>query len=93
MPQMAFQSNDERWPRTSTETRFAASPITSGFRITASCNCSEFLSASLPAAMERMRPTTFQNVVLVQPVVLHNCVASRRILSRTYQWNEFSVPT
>lgn len=37
--------------------------------------------------------TAFQHVVEVEPIVLHKGVASRRILSRTYQWRDFSVPT
>jgi hypothetical protein len=29
----------------------------------------------------------------LQPIILHSGVASRSILSRTYQWRDFSVPT
>jgi hypothetical protein len=32
------------------------------------------------------------HVVQVQPIILHSGVASRRILSRTYQCSDFSVP-
>ncbi len=37
--------------------------------------------------------TALQHVVQVQPVIFHSGVASRRILSRTYQCRDFSVPT
>src|ERR1017187_7522537 len=40
--------------RASAETRLAASPITSTFRITASCNCSDAMNVSLPGPMKRV---------------------------------------
>src|SRR4051812_15673881 len=54
MPQIAFKSSDARWLRASAETRLAASPITSTFRITASCNCSDCMNTSLPGPMKRV---------------------------------------
>ena len=36
---------------------------------------------------------SLQHVMQVQPIVFHSGVASRRILSRTYQCSDFSVPT
>jgi hypothetical protein len=36
--------------------------------------------------------TTLHHVAEVKPVILHSGVASRSILSRTYQWSAFSVP-
>src|ERR1035441_2182462 len=94
MPQMLFQSSDARRPRASAETRLAASPITSTLRMTASCNSSDAMNVSLTGTDESGDAvTTLQHVVQVQPIVLHNGVASRRILSRTYQCRDFSVPT
>lgn len=46
--------------------------------------------------MKAVPPLTvaaLQDVVEVQAVILHSGVTSRRILSRTYQWSDFSVPT
>ena len=54
MPQMALQSSDARRPRPSAETRLAASPITSRFRITASYSWSDVMNASLPGLIKRV---------------------------------------
>src|SRR5260370_29099739 len=54
MPQIAFQSSDASRPRTSAETRLAASPITSTFRMTASCLSSDAMNVSLPGPMKRV---------------------------------------
>ena len=54
MPQMLFQSSDARRPRASAETRLAASPITSTFRMTASCNPSDARNAALPGPTKRV---------------------------------------
>jgi hypothetical protein len=85
MPHIAFQSSDVIPPRALAETCLAASPITSTFRITASCSWSEELNASLPGSMKL---AALENVVKIKPVVLHKGVASRRMLSRTYQWSD-----
>src|ERR1019366_1641016 len=54
MPQMLFQSSDAKRPCASPETRLAASPITSTFRMTASCNSSDAMNAALPGPMKRV---------------------------------------
>ena len=54
MPQMLLQSSDAKRPRASAETRLAASPITSMFRITASCNSSDSMNVVLPGPMKRV---------------------------------------
>jgi len=51
MPQIAFQSSDGKWSRDSGHTRLAASPITSTFRMTASCNSLDAMNLSLPGVM------------------------------------------
>jgi hypothetical protein len=47
------------------------------------------------AGRDKARDTSaaLQHVMQVQPIIFHKGVASRRILSRTYQWSDFSVPT
>ncbi len=73
------QSSDAVRALDTGETRFAASPITSRLRFTP-------LSATFdPLA-------ALQHVVEIKPVMLQSGVASCRILSRTYQWSDLSVP-
>ncbi len=51
----------------------------------------EYLSSGPDEAGDAL--ATLQHVMQVQPIVFHRVVASHKILSRTYQWSDFSVPT
>lgn len=93
MPQIALQSSDAVRALDTGETRLAASPITS--RLTDNgvlqllCG-HEGRSAPLNATFDPL--AALQHVVEMKPVILQSGAASRRILSRTYQCSDLSVP-
>ena len=84
MPQMAFQSSDgRRASRRNPLGRLADHLDVSNHSVLQFLRRHERFSAGPDEAGDAM--AALQHVVKVQPIILHSGVASRRILSRTYQ--------
>lgn len=86
MPQMAFQSSDDRRPP-----RLGGNPLgrlADHFDVADDCVL-QFLQRhkrfSAGPDEAGYAVAALQHVVKVKPIILHSGVASRRILSRTYQ--------